>query len=233
MGRRLLKLLCGLALLPACVVLTQSLWHVIGQAHPAAEALPPGARALLGGFLLWIAIFFLLPRPFRTYVLAHELTHALWGLLMGARIARIRVAQNAGSVELSKTNFWIALAPYFFPFYTVLTVLAYTLADLVADPRPWRLWWLGAVGLTWGFHFTFTIVALTLKQSDIRAHGHLFSYTVIYAMNALGIGLWIVMVSEVTFAEAFARLQDDSLRLAARAVPLLRQLTERAATYVQ
>ena len=35
-------------------------------------------------------------------------------------------------------------------------------------------------------------------QTDIKEYGHLFSYAVIYACNALGICLWIVLVSSAT-----------------------------------
>ncbi len=215
---RLLKVLVGLLLLPVCVILTQTAWQLLVAAHPSALALPPGALAGIGGFLAWIAIFFLMPRPVRSYVLAHELTHALWGMALGARVSRIRVGREAGSVELSKSNFLVALAPYFFPFYTVLTVAACGLAGLFMDMEPWRLWWLAAVGFTWGFHFTFTITALTQRQTDIKAHGRLFSYTVIYALNLLGIGIWIVVLAAPDWRGAAARLEGNSRALVEWAV---------------
>jgi len=211
---RLLKFVIGVLLVPVCVVLTRTVWQLLVAAHPSALALPPGALAGIGGFLAWIAIFFLLPRPVRSYVLAHELTHALWGMALGARVSRIRVGREAGSVELSKSNFMVALAPYFFPFYTVLTVAACGLAGLFADMDPWRLWWLAGVGLTWGFHFTFTITALTQRQTDVKAHGRLFSYTVIYALNLLGIGIWIVVLAVPDWREAATRLEANSRALA-------------------
>ena len=223
---RLLKILVGLLLLPVCVVLTQTAWQLLVAAHPSALTLPPGALAGIGGFLLWIAIFFLMPRPVRSYVLAHELTHALWGMALGARVSRIRVGREAGSVELSKSNFLVALAPYFFPFYTVLTVAACGLAGLFVDMAPWRLWWLAAVGFTWGFHFTFTITALTQRQTDIKAHGRLFSYTVIYALNLLGIGIWIVVLAVPDWREAAARLEGNSRALVAWAADRYRSVMQ-------
>jgi hypothetical protein len=54
------------------------------------------------------------------------------------------------------------------------------------------------IGFTWGFHFTFTVSTLMQHQSDIRACGHLFSYTFIYSLNVLGIGLWTVVVTPAT-----------------------------------
>ena len=152
----------------------------------------------MGGFIFWLVLYFVLPRPVRTYVLAHELTHALWGWMMGARVSNLRVAEDKGSVTLSKTNFLITLAPYFFPLYTVLTIVLFGVLGLFYAVEQYHLWWMGMIGFTWGFHFTFTISTLMQHQSDIRACGHLFSYTFIYSLNTIGIGLWSVAVTPAT-----------------------------------
>ncbi len=194
----------GLLLLPVCVVVSHVLWGLLQAAARTESAvfLPLPALALLAGFVLWLALFMLFPRPVRSYILAHELTHALWGLLMGASIARIRVKADHGSVVLSKTNFLITLAPYFFPLYTVLVIGLYYLLVLFYPVERFHLFWLGLVGLTWGFHLTFTVSALLQHQSDIRDQGHLFAYAVIYLANVLGICLWVIIVSDATFDEA-------------------------------
>jgi hypothetical protein len=156
-----------------------------------------------GGFLFWIFLYFVLPLPVRTYVLAHELTHALWGTLMGARIFKMRVLKNNGSVTLSKSNFLIALAPYFFPLYTVMVIAGYYVLSIFYDVEAYYLFWLGLVGFTWGFHFTFTISTLLQHQSDINEYGAVFSYALIYLLNAAGICIWIVMVSAATIEQMF------------------------------
>jgi hypothetical protein len=198
---RLLKFLAGAALLPLCVAATASLGAVIGQLRlPVEGDIPLKAWWLAGGFALWILLFFGMPRPMRTYVLAHELTHALWGVAMGARVSKLRVNATGGSVTLSKSNVLITLAPYFFPFYTMLAIAAYCALWPFLDLRPYEPFWLGLIGLTWAFHLTFTATVLLQRQPDIAEHGRLFSYVVIYALNVLGIGLWIVSVSSPTLA---------------------------------
>jgi hypothetical protein len=207
---KLLKFLVGLVLLPICLVASQVLWGLLQAAARTETAvfLPLPALALLSGFVLWLAMFTLFPRPVRSYILAHELTHALWGLVMGASISKISVKEDRGAVVLSKTNFLITLAPYFFPLYTVLLIGVYYLLMPFYPVERFHLLWLGVVGLTWGFHVTFTVSALLQRQSDIRDQGRLFSYAVIYLANVLGICLWVVMVSDATAAAAAALAAD-------------------------
>jgi len=200
---KLIKFLIGLLLLPVCLAASQTLWGVLENAQPAtASLLPAPALALFAGFALWIAMFTLFPSPVRTYIFAHELTHALWGLLMGASIKKFNVKEDHGSVVLSKTNFLITLAPYFFPLYTVIVIATYSLLRLFYPVERFYLLWLALVGFTWGFHLTFTVSALLQRQSDIRQQGRLFSYTVIYLANVAGICAWVVFVTGITVRDA-------------------------------
>lgn len=191
---KFIKWLIGIGLLPFCWAVSLSVYQLYQHSVETAAANHWEAWAFPIGFLLWVALFFLLPRPVRTYVLGHELTHALWALMMGGRVGKMKVGPSGGHVELSKTNFLITLAPYFFPFYTFIVIAVYYLLGFVVDVEPYRLWGLAAVGLTWAFHVTFTISMLSERQPDIQEHGPLFSYAVIYSANVLLIGLWMVMI---------------------------------------
>ena len=199
---KIVKFLLGILLIPFCAAATQTVISLTQAVQPSfSSAIPPSALALGGGFLLWMFLYFTLPRPVRTYVLAHELTHALWASIMGARVFRMKISKEKGSVTISKSNFLIMLAPYFFPFYTVLVIIGYYILSIFVDVKPYYLCWLGLVSLTWGFHFTFTLSTLLQHQSDIKECGHLFSYTLIYLLNVMGIGLWIVIVSAATLEQ--------------------------------
>lgn len=201
---RILTFLIGILLLPVCFAASRtavSLIHVITPA--STEGIPPSACAIVGGYLLWILLYFTTPLPVRTYVLAHELTHALWGTMMGARVFRMKVSKDSGSVTLSKSNFLITLAPYFFPLYTVIIIMGYYILSIFYDVQDYQLFWLALVGFTWGFHFTFTISTLLQHQSDIKEYGAVFSYVLIYLFNVLGICIWILIVSKVTVEQTF------------------------------
>ncbi len=202
MGWKVIKFLVGLLLLPVCIGMTRTLGSLLFTLEPPVGVFFSAPMWALGcGFIFWQIVYAILPRPTRAYVLAHELTHALWGMCMGARVVTLRVRRNTGSVTLSRTNFLISLAPYFFPLYTVLVVVAYYTAKLFISVERYTLFWLGLIGFTWGFHLTFTLASLTQRQSDIRDQGRLFSYTVIYCLNMLGLALGIVLVSRVTIGQ--------------------------------
>lgn len=194
---RPLKWLIGILALPACVAVSRSLAALLDALSGGTlHGISMSVWGLILGCVLWLFLYLVMPRPVRTYVLAHELTHALWGWAMGAKISGIKVSKKGGHVKLSRTNFLITLAPYFFPFYTVLVILLHLGLSVFYDMSRYEPVWLGWVGLTWGFHFTFTLSTLRTHQPDIQEHGKLFSYAVIYLLNVLGICLWIVAVSD-------------------------------------
>jgi hypothetical protein len=194
---RWLKLFLALLLLPATVAVTGTVWelgrHLIfdGEGYRAISAWAFG-----GGYALWLVIFVLLPKPTRTYVLGHELTHAFWALLMGARVSGLKVSKSGGEVVTSKTNWFITLAPYFLPFYAMLFIGLFYLVHAFwsLTDQLWVLFFL--VGLGWSFHMTFTLMILfSVGQPDVRSQGVLFSVVTIYLMNLLVIAVTATCLS--------------------------------------
>jgi len=207
---RYLRFCIGLLLIPCGVALTGTVVASIGAS--AASSLAGGARPFLmvaAGVALAAFVFWALPVPVRLYVLAHELTHALWGALLGARISGIGVSRNSGYVKLSQSNWIIALAPYFFPLYTYVVILMYYVLLIFFDLRPYAPAWLALVGFTLGFHGVFTIYALAQDQQDVRAYGRVFSFSMIYLINLLGVCLVLLAVAPLTLADLVRRLAGD------------------------
>lgn len=193
---KFLKLLLGIALLPAAAAVTGALADLLLALPSSHGGIPVGLWWFAGGFALWLLLWVALPRPARTYVLAHELTHALWGLAMGARVSRLRVREDGGSVNLSKTNVLITLAPYFFPLYTILVIVAHLLMRMFWPSMVhYEPFWLALVGLTWAFHITFTLAVLQQRQPDVQEHGRIFSWSLIYILNIAGMLVWILAVT--------------------------------------
>jgi len=184
---RFLKLFIGVLLLPACGALTLTALRLAGELTLAPQALGNSALwAFLAGYVLWLVVFVFLPKPMRTYVLGHELTHAIWALLMGARVGGLKVKKTGGQVKTSKTNWFIVLAPYFFPFYAMLFIGVFVLAHAIWDISAYQWVLFLLVGLGWSFHLTFTVMMLlTVEQPDVKSQGVVFSVVVIYCMNLL------------------------------------------------
>ncbi len=196
-----LRMLLGLALLPMCWGMTRALIDgILGAA--GADAFCWETWAFLGGIGLFVLCWCCLPHLVRTYVFGHELTHALWGLLFGATPSRLKVNEDGGSVNLSKTNLLISLAPYFFPFYTFVVVLVALIVFIFVRPLPWLPLWMFLIGFTWAFHVLFTLETLSHRQPDVTAYGRIFSWVFIYLMNGGLILLWLATMTSLTFLSA-------------------------------
>ena len=157
--------------------------------------------ALLGGMLAFALCWMSVPHPVKTYVLGHELTHAIWGLLFGAVPSRLRVSESGGSVNLTKSNMLITLAPYFFPFYTFVVVIAAIVTYAFVRPLPWLPLWMFMVGFTWAFHVLFTIETLSQRQPDVKLYGRVFSWVFIFLANVALVLVFLAAVTSLSFAQ--------------------------------
>jgi hypothetical protein len=107
----------------------------------------------------------------------------------------------------NKNNFWIALAPYFFPLYSVLAIASYGVLGLFVNVQPYGRLLYAVIGTTWAFHFTFTCWMIPKNQTDLSDQGTFFSLIVIYLMNLLLLSVMLVLASpEITFADFGADL---------------------------
>ena len=173
------KLIVGVLLLPLCVGGARALFRVLAQTGDAQTFWV----AVLGGAACWLVVFLTLPKPMWVYVFGHELTHALWTWLFLGRVRKFKVKPTGGHVVITKTNFLISLAPYFFPVYAALVIVVFLLGDLIWNWTPYRVWFHFFLGAAYAFHVTLTCHILRLRQSDITGEGYLFSATIIFLGN--------------------------------------------------
>ena len=172
-----IKFIIAVLLLPVCAGAARSLWLVLCAGYGADTVWIP----LLAGAACWVVIFLLLPKPMWIYVFGHELTHALWTWLFGGGVKKFKVRSSGGHVVITKTNFLIALAPYFFPLYAVLVIGVFAVGQWFCR---WPMVWFHlCVGVAYAFHVTLTIHVLQTQQSDITGQGWLFSAVVIFLGN--------------------------------------------------
>ena len=206
------------ALFAAAFALVPAL-AAVPRAIRLLEALAPegpsvlGLSAPTGSFLLGACLFalaFVAVRiPAIAYVAVHETTHALFGLLSGARVTRMRVAEEAGSVDVSRPNAINLLAPYFFPLPCVAALLLFGLASLVFPMagRPAGAVAAGICGAAWGFHVCFTLNALLQRQTDLDAYGFLFSFVLVLLLNELFLFFAYVALSPARLVPALGILR--------------------------
>src|SRR5437867_12821117 len=135
---RWVKFIFAIFLLPVCAILTQTFFTVFARAA-MTQRLWAGQEFWFFslGAVLWLIAFSGLPLPILLYVFGHELTHAVWIWFMGGRVSRFRVSSDGGHVVTSKANFWIALAPYFFPIYSILVIAIYGVLSLFLNMQPY------------------------------------------------------------------------------------------------
>jgi hypothetical protein len=186
---RWLKALVAVFLLPPCVGAFQTLARVISASGGMATFWLP----FLCGAACWVVVFWLLPRPMWLYVFGHELTHALAAWLCGGRVKRMRVSARGGHVLVSKTNWWVTLAPYFVPIYVVLVLVGFGLGHLLWGWGRHPEWLYLFLGAAYAFHVTLTWQVLQTRQPDITSQGWFFSLVIIVLGNLLvpmlGLGL--------------------------------------------
>lgn len=154
----------------------------------------------LYGMSFWTFLFLILQPPTGLYVIGHELTHALFAWLQGVKVIKMELHARGGRIEVERTNWLITLAPYFFPIYMLAILFLYICAVQVVDQRGLRLFWMALLGVSWGFHFTFTIQMLMLEQSDIEREGVLFSASIILTLNIVAVLLWLICVANPSWS---------------------------------
>ena len=197
---RWVKFVFAIFLLPLCAVLTQTFFTAFARATTQGLWAAEQFWFFSLGALLWLIAFFGLSRPTILYVFGHELTHALWVWMMGGRVSRFRVGRDGGHIVTDKNNFLIALAPYFFPLYSILTIAAYGVLSLFYNVQPYGRLLYAVIGVTWAFHFTFTCWMIPKNQTDLTDHGTFFSLVVIYLMNLILLSVMLVVAArQVTF----------------------------------
>src|SRR3977135_2329591 len=81
-----------------------------------------GSFYFFAGVFSYFAFQWAFFRPIRTYVFGHELTHAIATWMSGGKVKHFHVSKKGGHVKVSKSNAFIALAPYIIPLYSLLAL---------------------------------------------------------------------------------------------------------------
>jgi Peptidase M50B-like len=202
MAKNALKILLGLALLPFCLGFT---WQLAATVF-AVRYRPDTPYFFLAGGFAYLAVHLLFRKPILSYVVAHELTHALFAVLFGGSIKSFHADERGGRVTLTKSNFVITLAPYFFPLYTCIALLFYWIGRAAEMRNTAANAIIFLSGATFTFHVVLTLVFLQTDQNDIQEQGALFSYPLIYLFNVVFAAflLYLLLAADMNFARFLA-----------------------------
>lgn len=156
---------------------------------------------LSGVLVMGITFYAAAPSVIRLVVM-HELSHALVGWLLGARVHSVVASDTEGGAIESEFDSWggelISLAPYFFQPASLLLLVVKGIAVPTWGPALCFL-----LGLAWaGFYFDLW-TTLRVPQTDITRTGSRFSLLVIVALNLLISGAVLSSISEDTSVVAF------------------------------
>lgn len=137
------------------------------------------------------------------YVLGHELTHALCVMVFLGKVSDFHVSTEGGYITTNKTNWVIALSPYFVPFWSVVATVIYFVPGLFREmPREWQLAYYGIMGVTWTFHMVWTLWMIPRDQPDLREHGVFLSLVLILFANVIVLAGLFCLSSEAPWQSA-------------------------------
>ncbi len=221
MMRKLGKILFGILLLPFCI---GAGWE-LASTLASITYRPFVPYWFTGGFLLYLVVHFFFKKPILSYVVGHELTHALFAILFGGSVKSFHASEKGGQVQITKSNVVITLAPYFFPLYTFLALGAYWVARAAGAPAV-EPWFVLLAGAAFAFHIVLTLLFLRTDQNDIREHGAFFSYPLILLFNIVLSALLVqlLLARDMSFLSYIANGIIKGLKLYGAAFSALSRL---------
>lgn len=133
---------------------------------------------VLGGGVAYILTHFIIRKPERLYLWAHEFSHLIAAKLFLRKVHSFHItSRDGGKVVLDRTNVLIDLAPYIFPFYCLVAALA---AVLFRSASPWVPDIYMALGsFLFTMHLVFSAEGFIKGQPDLKRSGRIFSLALV------------------------------------------------------
>jgi hypothetical protein len=134
--------------------------------------------SILGGAVACAISYLFIHKPERLYLWGHELTHLVVAKLFLKQVHGFHITSRAGGkVIIDGTNVWIDLAPYIFPFYSILFLAG---GSLFRPVPPWgtTAYLVGAAFL-YSMHLAFSVEGFLDGQPDLKRSGRFFSFAVV------------------------------------------------------
>ena len=136
------------------------------------------------GFTAGLMVFFFVNKFIPVYIFGHELAHWIFAKIFMRETGKFKVGKEGGAVEIKNPNLWIALAPYFYPTFTVIWIPFWFLFKYLDERYPYALSiYFIVLAVTWSYHVAMTLYALKFEQSDLKRYGKPLSFSIILFVN--------------------------------------------------
>lgn len=150
----------------------------------------PSVEVALVGFLSGALFWIVLRRKLGFFgVFEHEFTHLVMGLLMFQKPEAFFATASRGHVRVGGKNFFVDLAPYYFPTFSVILLLVFPLLKESAYPV-----YFAVLGFMTGYHLVSQIIDFRFYQGDIRVSGKAFSVVFCLFASLLAFGFIFAFV---------------------------------------
>ncbi|NQU74405.1 MAG: hypothetical protein HQ547_06850 [Candidatus Omnitrophica bacterium] len=189
--KKLLNLVLGIILLPLVVPVSKSFYNQLTGIGIGDLDNP---RYFLWGIAAYLLVHLFFFKPNFFYNLGHEVVHVISTWLSLGKARKIKVSGQGGSVQTTKSNFFINLSPYFVPIYPILISIAYFTISRYQNISAYVPYFIFGIGFTLAMHIIMTVDVLKIKQPDLVKTGYLFSLVSIYVLNVILLGLVINLI---------------------------------------
>jgi hypothetical protein len=195
-----------LLLLPLSVVMVFALMVQLHNAAPVVSNIDfwqsiPVWYSVLGALVFLSLKYFRLVEAILiyTYVLGHELTHALAALMCFGKVDAVSVDIDGGYVDTDKDNIFVSLAPYFVPLWMLVWMAVLFVANWIYPFEAYLPWFYAGFGFWWSFHVYWTLWVIPREQPDLIENGVAFSFMIIMLANIAALLLLLRCFGVISF----------------------------------
>lgn len=183
--------LIGAASLPLIITISKAFYLQLANIYVVDSR---NQLYFLWGLAAYVAMHLFFFKPNFLYNLGHETVHVLTTWASFGKAKKMKVSAEGGSVQTTKSNFFISISPYFVPLYTTLLCLAYFIISKFRDISVYAPYFVFFIGFTFTMHIIMTVEALKTAQPDLIKTGYLFSLSLIYLANLIVAGFIISLI---------------------------------------
>lgn len=194
------KFIIGIILIPVVIGISQSL---LVSMSGMGGLTGPGAKLFLWGAVSYVVMHLFIFRLSYVYTFGHEMTHVVTTWISGGGVKSFNVSKEGGSVQTTKSNTFINLAPYFIPTYSLAVSVLYFVIPLFFKLTNLSAIYFFLMGFTLTLHLVFTAEALKIRQPDIIKTGYIFSIVIIYIVNVFLVAIVIGLLFKGISIEDF------------------------------